>query len=124
MYKSNTVLVIDDDEGICDAVTDILSEVGIQVITADEGQRGIETYKLHQEQIGVVLLDKSLPGMDGHEVLLELRKLAPTLPIIFSSGWGTSSAAGTDQNLTFLNKPFSFDDLVNKVEAVLQRSTP
>lgn len=116
------VLIIDDSEDICDAVRDILGEIGITVLTAADGQQGLEVYQENKEKIGVVFLDVVLPDLDGAEVLKLLRKDAPTLPVVISSGYGDSVLAGryNDPYLSFLSKPFSFNDLVEKVEAAVQ----
>lgn len=58
---SKIVLIIDDSEDICEAVSDILSEIGIPVLTANDGQRGLDLYLEHRESVGVVLLDMVLP---------------------------------------------------------------
>lgn len=120
--ESKIVLIIDDSEDICDAVRDILGEIGITVLTAQDGQQGLETFLTYKDAVGVILLDMVLPVLSGPEVLKELRQHAPTLPIVISSGYGDSSLAGfgNDPHLSFLSKPFSFDDLVAKVEAAVQ----
>lgn len=119
---SKIVLIIDDSEDICEAVSDILSEIGIPVLTAHDGQRGLDLYLEHREAVGVVLLDMVLPILTGTEVLKELRLLTPNLPVVISSGYGDSAMSGhaNDPYLSFLSKPFSFDDLVAKVEAAVQ----
>ena len=116
------VLIIDDSEDICDAVRDILGEIGITVLTAADGQQGLEVYQENKEKIGVVFLDVVLPDLDGAEVLELLRQDAPTLPVVISSGYGDSVLADryNDPHVSFLSKPFSFNDLVEKVEAAVQ----
>lgn len=120
--KSKSLLIIDDNEDICIAVSDILGEIGIAVLTATDGQEGLDRYREYQDSIGIVLLDLGLPVVHGTEVLKQLRVWSPSLPIIISSGYGDTALSGhaKDPNISFLGKPFSFDDLVAKVEAAVQ----
>lgn len=120
--KSKSLLIIDDNEDICIAVSDILGEVGITVVTATDGQEGLDRFLEYQDSVGIVLLDLGLPVVHGTEVLKRLRSWSPTLPIIISSGYGDTVLNGQppDPHLSFLSKPFSFDDLVTKVEAAVQ----
>ena len=69
------ILVIDDEEPVRLAVTDILAECDLAVITAEDGESGVALYRERQAEIQLVLLDLSMPGQSGEETLEQLRAL-------------------------------------------------
>lgn len=115
------VLVIDDQETVCEAVTDILDLENIPVLTALSGQEGVAVYKEHQSQIGLVLLDLSMPGMNGHETYQALYEINPQVPVIFSSGYDEEEILqrfdGSGSGLVgFLKKPYNLSVLLKTVK--------
>lgn len=111
-----TVLVIDDEEAIREAVTDILSLYGLSVLAAASGEQGIVFLTGHLEQIGLVLLDLTLPGLNGEATFHQLRALRSDLPIIISSGYRQNNVtARFPADTPFLPKPY---DLTKLMEAV------
>lgn len=117
-----TVLVIDDEAAIRETATDILAERGFTVLCAANGYEGIEIVKRYPEEIGIVLLDIKMPGMDGKETFHKLRKIQPDLRVIFTSGY-SESEVGADvhqaDHITFLPKPYSIDGLTQQVQTML-----
>ena len=113
------VLVIDDQETVCEAVTDILDLESIPVLTALSGQAGVETYKEHRSQIGLVLLDLSMPGMNGHETYQALCKINPHVPVILSSGYDEQEILQRFNGsglVGFLKKPYNLSVLIKTVK--------
>lgn len=113
------VLVIDDEWAVRDAVTDILGLEGVEVIAAADGESGLALYQSRQQEIGLVLLDLSMPGWSGERTLRELRHLDPEVRIILSSGYNEIEATQqfTGKALTgFLQKPYSTEQLLNAVK--------
>lgn len=113
------VLVIDDQDTVCEAVTDILDLESIPVITALSGQAGIDIYRKRQADIGLVLLDLSMPGMNGHETYKELHKINPQVPVILSSGYDEEEVLRRfdDTGLVgFLKKPYNLSALIETVK--------
>ena len=79
-----------------------------------DGRQALEIFRVHQDRIRCVLLDLTMPQMDGGETLIELRRIAPNLPVILSSGFSEQKIADRfkDQNLSsFLQKPYQQVDL-------------
>jgi DNA-binding NtrC family response regulator len=116
--KPPLVLVIDDEEAVREAVTDILEFVGMGVMTAVDGISGIERFKAHQEEIDLILLDLSMPGLNGADTFCELRKIDPMAKVILSSGYDEAEATRhfVGQGLvSFLQKPYNLPVLVNMV---------
>ena len=84
---AGTILVIEDEESLCLAVSKMLRRKGLTVIEADNGKTGIDLFRVSALQIDVVLLDLTLPGMSGVEVLRELRRIQPDMKVIITSAY-------------------------------------
>src|SRR6266545_1068551 len=117
------IVVVEDEPAIRRGVGDALRASGHEVVEAADGNRGLE----ESVRLGVdlVLLDLLLPRRDGLDVLAEVRKVRPTLPIIILTARGTEDdrvrglKMGADD---YVVKPFSARELLARVEAVLRRS--
>lgn len=117
------VLVVEDDDSIRRGLADALSYSGYTVHDAPDGLAGLELAM--GTDADLVLLDIMMPKMDGLEVLAELRKVKPAQPVIFLTARGEEYdrvqglKLGADD---YIVKPFSIDELIARVEAVLRRS--
>lgn len=118
-----TVLVVEDDAAIRRGLCDALRFNGYSVREAADGAAGLEAALA--DGADLVLLDVLMPRMDGLQVLHELRKARPALPVIFLTARGQEEdrvrglRAGADD---YVVKPFSAAELIARVEAVLRRS--
>ncbi len=116
------ILVIDDEEPVRGAVTDILDLEGLSVLTAPDGQSGIELYRARQAEIDLIILDLSMPGLTGEETFRELRQINPQVRIMLSSGYShdevTSRFAG-QREVAFIQKPYDASQLVAEVKRQL-----
>lgn len=116
----NTVLVIDDEEAIREAVEDILSLYGVPVVAAANGEQGLALFATHQATIGLVLLDLTLPGLKGEVVYYHLQEINPNVPIIISSGYRQQSLGLTlPSDVHFLPKPYDLTKLMDTVRRFL-----
>src|SRR6266566_6628160 len=117
------IVVIEDEQAIRRGVVDLLRASGYQVAEAADGARGLE--EAVRRGVDLVLLDLLLPKRDGLEVLAEIRKVRPTLPVIILTARGGEEdrvrglKMGADD---YVVKPFSARELLARVEAVLRRS--
>ncbi len=119
---SGTVLVIDDEETVRDAVDDFLGFSGMRVLKADGGLDGLELYAKHGAEIDVVLLDLSMPGMSGEETLRRLREIDPGVRVLLSSGFDESEVTRRFSGTSlagFIQKPYMPRDLVETVRGLL-----
>src|SRR5437764_10492250 len=118
------VVVVEDEPAIRRGVTDALRVSGYEVSEAADGAAGLEA-ALRRDS-GLVLLDLLLPRRDGLEVLAELRKTRPNLPVIILTARGSEDdrvrglKMGADD---YVVKPFSARELIARVEAVLRRAS-
>lgn len=116
------ILVVDDEESVRTLLTAILHSGGFRVRTAANGPEALELFSAQPGNIALVILDYVMPLMDGTEVLRELRRLAPAVKVILSSGHSSSfdlrdllSAGMT----AFLPKPYRPQELLRIVREVL-----
>jgi DNA-binding response OmpR family regulator len=117
------IVVVEDEPAIRKGVVHALRSSGYEVAEAADGEQGLqEAIRLG---VDLVLLDLLMPKKDGLEVLAELRKIRPTLPVIILTARGTEDdrvrglKMGADD---YVVKPFSAKELLARVEAVLRRS--
>jgi two-component system, OmpR family, response regulator RpaB len=117
------VVVVEDEPAIRRGVTDALRVTGYEVSEAADGELGLQAAL--RRDVGLVLLDLLLPRRDGLDVLAELRKARPGLPVIILTARGSEDdrvrglKMGADD---YVVKPFSARELLARVEAVLRRS--
>lgn len=117
------ILTVEDDAAIRRGIVDALSFAGYDVIEAANGNDG-STAAVSREY-DLLLLDMVLPGKTGLEILREVRNSRPTLPVIILSAQGEERdrVSGLKQGADdYVVKPFSVDELLARVEAVLRRS--
>src|SRR3954468_1018915 len=117
------IVVVEDEPAIRRGVCDALRVVGYPVTEAADGDAGLDAAL--RRDVGLVLLDLLLPKRDGIDVLAELRKTRPNLPVIILTARGSEEdrirglKMGADD---YVVKPFSARELLARVEAVLRRS--
>ena len=118
MYK--TILVVDDEESICQSLRGILSDEGYEVRTAGSGEDALKA--IEEDVPDLVLLDIWLPGMDGLEALKIIKTETPQVPVIMMSGHGTIETAVKATKLgafDFIEKPISLEKVVLLVNHAL-----
>ena len=119
-----TVLIVDDEEIIRSLATRILQRDGYDVITASSGNQGLQIYAQQPDQIDLVLMDMTMPGISGVETLRRIREIKPELPCIISSGHVADQQHISDDlmnNTFFLQKPYRLDKLSKLVDEILTR---
>jgi signal transduction histidine kinase len=115
------VLMIDDETDIIKIGRKILQESGYAVITARSGEEGIAKYL--QNRVDLVLLDVSMPGIGGIKCLHQIMSLSPEAKVIIISGYLSNGRVEEAMALgakAFLNKPYSFEELLTTVRNVLE----
>ncbi|MBQ9949220.1 MAG: response regulator transcription factor [Clostridia bacterium] len=120
--NQQTILIVDDDKNILMILEMYLKKEGFHVITCENGIDAVRVFS--EENPSLVLLDVMLPGMDGFEVLAEIRKKSE-VPIIMLTARGstTDRIQGLEQGADdYVAKPFDSKELVARIKAVLRRS--
>lgn len=116
------VLVVDDDPAILDAAARALRSAGYAVWTAPDGPTALELFLEQAGRFDGVVLDLTMPGMDGGEVLAALRRWRPGVPVLLSSGYAAPERVRAALDLGaggFLPKPYSAADLVRSVGTLI-----
>ena len=115
----DSILVIEDDDAIRDAIRHLLEMEGYNVVTAPDGKSGIETIRSMGRPC-LILLDLMLPVMDGWEFLGVLRKepgvMIAAIPVVITSAAGDAAYTAVKQAQGFIKKPIDFDLLLNAVQ--------
>ena len=117
---TGTLLVVDDEPKILQVVGGILQDEGFEVLTAPDGEAALKI--VPEESPDLVLLDIALPGMDGLEVLQELKRRYPLLPVIMISAYGTVENAVKATRLgayDFIEKPPHAEKIILTVQNAL-----
>jgi PAS domain S-box-containing protein len=118
---SGTILIVDDDETVRTVARRILEQAGYVVLTAADGHEAIERYR-ERPGIDLVLLDMTMPHMDGEEAFRELRRIDPRVRVVLTSGYNEQDATErfAGKGLAgFIQKPYRPSDLLEKVRAAL-----
>ncbi|MGZ0782638.1 sigma-54-dependent transcriptional regulator [Pseudomonas saponiphila] len=118
---THNLLVVDDEPKLCDLLSSALSQDGIQVFTASNGLHALKV--LEQEDIDLVISDWRMPGMDGPQLLGEIKQRYPNLPVIVMTAYSTvKNAVQSMRNgaYDYIAKPFDIDELDITVSKALQ----
>ncbi|MBR6816854.1 MAG: response regulator transcription factor [Clostridia bacterium] len=119
---NNMILLMDDDENICKVISLYLEKEGMNVQVAHDGATGMEMFR--SESPNLVLLDIMMPGMDGIEVIKQIRKQS-SVPVIMLTAKGDTIdkvlglELGADD---YIVKPFEPKELIARIKAVIRRS--
>ena len=116
------ILVVEDDNQIQELIVEFLSSQDYVVDTANDGVEGYEKFK--EGEYDLVILDVMMPRLDGHSLCKMIRSIDKEVSIIFLTALGDeeNEIKGFDLNADdYISKPFSFNILIKRVEAVLRR---
>jgi PAS domain S-box-containing protein len=117
-----TVLVVEDEDGVRSYSIDCLQELGFNVLSAEDGQAALTIIAAHPE-IRLLFTDVGLPRMNGRELADEARKLRPGLPVLFTTGYAQDEMFRQGKlasKTTLLTKPFSRKRLAECVASLLE----
>jgi two-component system OmpR family response regulator len=114
-----TILVVDDEPMILELLTTILRTAGFAVLTASSGASALSIARLHRRDIRLLVTDVAMPGMDGATLARLLAEDTPDLPVLYMSGTYDGSQFERGERSRFLAKPFSANDLLAEVKALM-----
>jgi len=107
-----SILIVDDDEGICDTMADILGEMNYTVKIATDGYKAIELVKTHDYTL--TLMDVRMPGLDGLETLKRVRQVRPSMKVIMITAYVHDEMMNEIRKVgveAILSKPIKFTEL-------------
>lgn len=120
---SHVVLLVDDEIMVLEVGEAILERLGHTVITAMSGEEALAKFSQHRQEIGCVVLDLTMPGMDGKQIYEQLRKLSPDLPVIIASGLSVDQVIAEFDNIeiqptSIIQKPYQIANLSSKIQEI------
>ena len=120
--REKTVLIVDDEESVRSVARNTLQRRGYRTIEAADGREALEVYRRFAGDIALVLLDLTMPYMNGEEVLRELKLITPSVKVLLSSGFNEVEAVRrfTGKGLAgFLQKPYSAAVLAQTIKRII-----
>ncbi len=119
-----TVLVVDDEKSSRKVISTILERVGSTVLTASSGEEALSIYEEHADQIELVMLDMSMPGLGGNETFRRLFAIDEKVKVLVMSGYDEHTGLNglkKEEVLGYLQKPFRLQALTDKLIEILPR---
>jgi|GEM_PF-1062887 len=119
---AETILFIDDEEIVRQLALLTMTNLGYQVLLASSGREGVDVFGEHRDEISLIVLDLTMPGMSGESTIQALRKVDSRMPILLTSGYDETTArdsAGEENGTGFLQKPYTPEALSRAVRSML-----
>lgn len=117
-------MLVDDEDLILTVGKKLLTRIGYDITAISNGEAALEHYEAHRDSIDMVLLDMIMPSMSGGQVYDRLREINPEVKVILCSGYSLDHDAQKilDRGCNgFLQKPFSLEQLSEKLQALLKK---
>lgn len=122
-----TILIVDDEEGIRTVAKKFLERKRFRVFTAENGEEALSMFSAQPDQISCVVLDLTMPDMDGFEVLCEMQRIQPGIRVLMSSGFSEQEFkdrfAGKGV-MGFIQKPYRLDAFYASIQKALADGSP
>ena len=119
---TETILLVEDDQTMRVAAQQLLSKVGYHVVTAVDGQHGLDAYHAHRAALQLVITDVVMPKRSGFEMYEAIRGESRGLSVLFMSGFPAPNfrkTVGQDPHVAFVTKPWTASELLAQVRALL-----
>ena len=120
--KTGMILVIDDEEPVRKTLKDMLETAGYSVLTAENGNTGLEIFKERHDEVSAIILDMAMPEMSGKAVYPKLQEIDREVKVLFSSGFSKDERVVSvlkSGKAGFIQKPYSMQTLLRAVEKVI-----
>lgn len=117
--KRACILVAEDEDRVRELAINVLDAYGFDAVGARDGGEALAMVRAQGAHIDAVMLDLSMPVVDGLTVLSELRHQHPRLPVVVTSGYEGSPGDVEDSAVSFLAKPYRAEQLVSRLRALL-----
>lgn len=120
---SGRALVVDDELAVRDMMQRLLQRLGFDVVKAASGSEALELLQGATSAFVLVVIDRVMPVVSGDELLAELRKLNPYLPVVLVSGYSPDARVTSDPNVAFLRKPMTLAEFQGAVQSIMKQAT-
>jgi CheY-like chemotaxis protein len=114
-----TILVVDDEETVRTTATQLLQRLGFDVVAAGDGQEGADLFAREPDRFRAVLMDLTMPRLDGRKAFAEMRRIRPGVRVVLMSGFNEEETVTqfTGKGLAgFIQKPFSYEILAETLQ--------
>jgi PAS domain S-box-containing protein len=121
-HRHARILVVDDEPSVRMIARDALTRAGFTVVTADNGEDALNRVRAEGDAINAVLLDMTMPGLDGVKTLRAIHEVVAQMPVVLTSGYSEEEAAARCEGeglAGFIQKPFAPSALVGKIDLAL-----
>ena len=123
LFQNKTVLLIDDEDIAREVCKAMLEHISFNTLSATNGLQGYESFLKNKENISAIILDLTMPKMDGLDVLRKVREVSPNLPIIISSGYSANQIPSElvfSYNTVFLQKPYTMNQFKEALNTIFK----
>ncbi len=123
---TEAVLLVDDEEIVVGVGKQMLQKLGYTVLIARNGQEAVDVFKKNPNDVGLVLLDMIMPGMEAGETYDQLKALNPAIKVLLSSGYflDQNASAMIERGCNgFIQKPFNMKILQEKSDEIMNSNT-
>jgi CheY-like chemotaxis protein len=121
---TETVLLAEDDEIVRRLIVRVLKRSGYTVLVAEDGQQALDILEEKADEVAIAVLDVVMPKVSGRVVYERILEIAPSMPVLFCSGYSTDSLHTefiAEQGLQVMPKPYNPDDLLIKMREMLDK---
>ncbi|MES0372180.1 MAG: PAS domain S-box protein [Mariprofundaceae bacterium] len=123
-HAEGVVLIVDDEDTVREVAASMLEEMGLETLKAVDGIEGVEMFNQHHDRITAVLLDMTMPKMNGEDAFSEMCRIDPDVKVILSSGYNEQDATNrfSGKGLAgFLQKPYTAEELAEKLKDIFNK---
>ena len=120
--RGATILLVDDEEIVLNSTKRMLTRMGFDVLAAKDGSEAIDIFEKHAGKINLVLLDLTMPNMNGYEAFQEIHKINSDTPVILSSAYSRQEIADRydcEEFADYIQKPYEFDVMAQRIREAL-----
>ncbi len=120
---TETILLVEDDQTMRVAAQQLLSKVGYRVVTAVDGEQGLDAYHAHRAALHLVITDVVMPKLSGFELYEVIRGESRGVPVLFMSGFPAPNfrkTVGQDPRVAFVTKPWTASELLAQVRQLVE----
>ena len=120
--EKRTILIVDDEKVVLDVEALMLQKMGFNTLTANSPEKAYQIYEVEKDNIDLVILDMIMPGDNGAVAYQKLKRINSGIKVLVSSGfWKDINVKEilNDRQNNFIQKPFKFDELNEKVDSIL-----
>ena len=119
MEEKTSILIVDDDLGMSETLSDILGELGFKVAVANDGFKAIKM--VNKDDYNMALIDIMMPGINGVEIFKEIKNIRPAMKVIMMTAYSVEDLvkeALKESAYGIIYKPLNIDDFLNIIEKI------